>query len=49
MEVLGQAGLVSITDRIFPDPGSRGVSVYARGGTAKAAMLMGWKLNSVWR
>ena len=49
VEVLGQAGLVSITDRIFPDPGSRGVSVYARGGTAKAAMLMGWKLNSVWR
>ena len=50
VEVLGQAGLVSITDRIFPDPESRGVSVYAKGGKgrAKAEMLTGMKLKSAW-
>lgn len=50
VEVLGQAGHVSITDRIFPDPKSQGVSVYAKGGKgrAKAEMLMGWKLKSAW-
>jgi hypothetical protein len=37
-----QEGLVTLTDLIFPDPGSTSVSLYAIGGTATAASL---KLN----
>ena len=49
VEVLGQGGLVSITDRIYPPPGARGVELYARGGTAKVVSLYVRKLKSAWR
>jgi len=49
VEVLADGGVISITDRVFPDPSSRGVAVYAVGGKAKVRTLLAWKLKSVWR
>jgi fructan beta-fructosidase len=49
VELLANGGRVSITDRIFPDPASQGVSVYAAGGTARARGIRVVKLNSAWR
>jgi len=49
VELIGDDGLVSITERIFPEPGSRGVSTFAVGGGAKLVSLRAWKLKSAWR
>jgi sucrose-6-phosphate hydrolase SacC (GH32 family) len=49
VEVLGAGGTVCITDVIFPDPQSNGLSVYARDGRARLVMLNVSKLNSAWR
>jgi fructan beta-fructosidase len=49
VELIGDDGLVSITERIFPDPESRGVSTFAAGGGATLVSLRAWKLKSAWR
>jgi sucrose-6-phosphate hydrolase SacC (GH32 family) len=49
VEALGQGGLVSITDRIYPPPGAQGVELYAKGGRAKLVTLNARKLKSAWR
>jgi fructan beta-fructosidase len=48
VELLAEGGLVSITERIYPDARSQGVSVYATGGKARVKHLFAWKLKSVW-
>jgi fructan beta-fructosidase len=49
VEVLAGSGLVSISDRVFPDASSLGLSAYTKGGTVKAPMLFVHKLKSAWR
>jgi fructan beta-fructosidase len=49
VEVFGGAGETVITDQIFPSPESRGVALYARGGTARLISLDAWPLRSVWQ
>jgi fructan beta-fructosidase len=49
VEVLAQGGLASITDRIYPDAGNVGVSVYAVGGKARVKQMFAWKLKSSWK
>lgn len=49
VELLGDGGLVAITERIFPDPRGQGVAAYAVGGRAKLVSLRAWKLKSAWR
>ncbi|GAB3662277.1 hypothetical protein GCM10027589_25020 [Actinocorallia lasiicapitis] len=45
VEVYANKGLVSLTDQIFPSPGSTGISAFADGGTAKIADFTAWKLG----
>ena len=49
VEVLAQGGLVSITDRIYPEAGATGVALYAKGGRVKVQSLNARKLKSAWR
>ena len=48
VEVFGGDGRTVITDRIFPDGQSRGVSVFSNGGSTIIDSLEAWQLNSVW-
>jgi fructan beta-fructosidase len=49
VELFADDGLVTITERVFPDPASTGVSAFATGGDAKLVSLRAWKLKSAWR
>jgi fructan beta-fructosidase len=46
VEVFGNHGRTVITDLIFPDPASRGLGFYAKGGTAKLVALGAWELET---
>jgi fructan beta-fructosidase len=46
IEVFAGGGRTVITDRIFPDPESDGVALFAEGGTAKLISLDVWNLAS---
>jgi levanase len=48
VEVFADRGEVVLTDQIFPDAASTGVSVFADGGTASLTHLTGWHLRSIW-
>lgn len=48
VEVFADQGEVTLTDEIFPDPSSTGLSVFAEGGSAQVASLHAWKLASIW-
>ncbi|WP_340105298.1 glycoside hydrolase family 32 protein [Rhodohalobacter sp. 8-1] len=48
VEVFINGGEQVITSRIFPDPGSTGVSLFADGGDASLAGLTFWPLESIW-
>ncbi len=48
VEVFGNNGAVVISDKIFPNPGSQGVEVFAEGGTATVEQLHAWPLKSIW-
>jgi len=47
VEVFADQGQVVLTDQIFPDPTSNGVSLYAN-GTATLVTGTGWHLKSIW-
>ena len=49
VEVFGGDGRVAITDRVFPDLTSTGLSLYSVGGNAKIVELKAWKLRSAWK
>ncbi len=49
IEVFAGDGRVAITDRVFPDPASTGLSLYSKGGKAKIVDLKAWKLRSAWK
>jgi fructan beta-fructosidase len=46
VEVFAGGGRTLITDRIFPDPASRAVAVWAEGGTASLVSFEAWALAS---
>lgn len=48
VDVFAEEGRVALTDRIFPDPASEGVALYAKGGTARLVSLDAWELDSAW-
>ncbi len=48
IEVFGGDGETVITDRIFPDPKSCGLCLYADGGEATFVQLDIWSLKSIW-
>jgi fructan beta-fructosidase len=45
VEVFADDGAVVITDQVFPRPESRGVSLFAEGGTARLRSLEAWELR----
>jgi fructan beta-fructosidase len=49
VEVFGNDGYSTITDRIFPDPNSVGVEFFSEGGAAKLISCDAWTLQSIWR
>lgn len=48
VEVFGNDGRLSITDRIFPSIHSNGIVFYSKGGSVKLISLDIWQLESVW-
>jgi fructan beta-fructosidase len=46
VEVFAGGGRAVITDRIFPDPASQGVEVWAEGGPARLVALDAWRLDA---
>lgn len=48
VEVFANHGEVVLTDQIFPDATSTGVSLFAQGGSATLAHLKAWDLKSIW-
>ena len=48
VEVFGDNGRVTLTDRIFPFPDSNGISLFAKGGPAELISLDIWHLKSIW-
>ena len=48
VEVFAGDGRVAITDRVFPQPSSTALSLYAEGGEARLADLRAWKIKSAW-
>ena len=48
VEVFANAGRVQIANCFLPDEENRDLSVYARGGTAKAPSVAVWELRSIW-
>jgi levanbiose-producing levanase len=48
VEVFGNGGRIVITDLIFPDPASRGLALYAKGGAARLVGLDVWELAPTW-
>jgi levanase len=48
VEVFADQGQVVLTDQIFPDPASTGVTAFAQGGSASLAQFKAWHLHSIW-
>ena len=48
VEVFADQGEVVLTDQIFPDTSSTGVSAFADGGSASIDRLDAWHLRSIW-
>jgi fructan beta-fructosidase len=48
VELFANGGETVISDRIFPSPGSTGLQIYERGGSARVVSLDVWKLKSAW-
>lgn len=49
VEVFGNVGRVSITDRIFPSQESEGFELFSEGGSASLISMDIWELNSAWK
>lgn len=48
VEVFADQGQITLTDQIFPDAGSKGISAFADNGTATLDSLESWNLKSIW-
>ncbi|WP_198144580.1 glycoside hydrolase family 32 protein [Parafrankia sp. EUN1f] len=49
VEVFAGDGQVTLTDQIFPDPSSTGLSIFADKGSAKVDSFTAWRLASGWQ
>ncbi|WP_449809711.1 GH32 C-terminal domain-containing protein [Metabacillus arenae] len=49
VEVFGNNGEAVITDQIFPDPSSKGIKLYSKGGEVKLKSLHMYPLKSIWK
>jgi fructan beta-fructosidase len=49
VEVFANDGYTVITERIFPEPESQDVALYAEGGEARLVSMDVWNLRSIWR
>jgi sucrose-6-phosphate hydrolase SacC (GH32 family) len=49
VEAFGGGGRTVISDRVFPRPTSRGVALFAEGGTAELVSLRAWPLEAAVR
>ncbi|TDL31218.1 DUF1080 domain-containing protein [Jeotgalibacillus sp. S-D1] len=49
VEVFGTNGETVITDQIFPDPSSKGVEIYSKGGKVTLESLEIYPLTSIWK
>lgn len=49
VELFANDGQTVIADRIFPQPESQDVALYAEGGDARLINLNVWTLQSIWR
>ncbi len=48
VEVFGNGGQTVITDRIYPNPNSKALELYAKNGSVKVVSLNIWELKSTW-
>jgi len=48
VEVFGNNGRTTLTERIFPSPDSDGISLFTKGGEAELISLDIWQLHSIW-
>ena len=48
VEVFADDGHLVITERIFPQPDSSGLRLWAEGGTARVQTIDVWELGSIW-
>lgn len=48
VELFANDGVRTITNRIYPDPSSRGIKLFARSGPASLVSLDVWELKSIW-
>lgn len=48
VEVFANGGRVTVTDQIFPDPGSDGLRLFSTGGRTRLESLKVWRLGSIW-
>lgn len=48
VEVFSSEGSVTITDRIFPSPDSRGLEFFSQGGDARLVSVDFWEMESIW-
>ncbi|WP_332633585.1 glycoside hydrolase family 32 protein [Halalkalibacter flavus] len=49
VEVFGNKGEVTITDRIFPEPSSNGIELYTKNGEVQVISLSVNELDSIWK
>lgn len=49
VEMFANDGERVLSDRIYPEPGSDGIELYATGSGGKIISLTMWQLNSVWK
>ena len=49
VELFANDGSTTISDRIFPSPGSDGIEVYSQGSDARIVSLEFWRLAPIWK
>jgi len=49
VEVFGNKGETVISDQIFPDPSSKGLQIYSKGGEVTLKSLKIYPLKSIWK
>ncbi|MNY76996.1 Levanase precursor [compost metagenome] len=49
VEMFGNDGKVTFSDTIFPDPTSKGMSIYTLGGNVNLVSLKYYPLANTWR
>lgn len=48
VELFGNEGRIALSSRVYPEPSSQGVDVFAEDGSVKLIRLEAWRLQSIW-